>query len=454
METGTLIVSLTGKGGNTWVNITRSLKENKVRNIRMLPKADMLKTGPALPTFNPGFLKGLAPFQALRFMDWMSINGSTQKTWTDRVRLDTYSQGTDKGIAIEYAIQVANQLHADPWFCMPHQADDDYILRFAALVKATLDPSLRGYLEYSNEIWNFQFDQGHWIGENAAGAHDSIRNGLANVGVKYCKDAKSYCHPEKDAYMMNRTFRLWRSVFTGPDTARMVRVAAVQHGWYDNTGRVLKYLFTDGNGCDAVAPAGYFNFAESDHLRWLAMNPDSVTPEMVIDAASRDMDSTTFKWTRETAKFAVQYKVSFLVYEGGQHMQPYLQADYAYNHAVWDAQIHPKMFDLYQKNFAAHMEPGVDCKLFMAFSYVGDRESRYGSWGHLENYDQLDATNIKTIAPKYAALLEANTGKPGIPIRFGAKMPQLQKNSKRSVYLANGIRVRRASGKQLKVISH
>jgi hypothetical protein len=44
----------------------------------------------------------------------------------------------------------------------------------------------------------------------------------------------------------------------------------------------------------------------------------------------------------------------------------------------------------------------------MAFSYVGERESRYGSWGHLESYDQLDE-DLFQVAPKYQALLDANT---------------------------------------------
>jgi hypothetical protein len=74
------------------------------------------------------------------------------------------------------------------------------------------------------------------------------------------------------------------------------------------------------------------------------------------------------------------------------------------------------MYDLYVKNFSildsiySTYDGGI--ALCCAFSYVGQRESRWGSWGHLENYDQLNnLANIKTIAPKYAAMLDFNTAR-------------------------------------------
>jgi len=83
-----------------------------------------------------------------------------------------------------------------------------------------------------------------------------------------------------------------------------------------------------------------------------------------------------------------------------------MKAASAYNQSVWDAQIHPKMYDLYMRNFRKHVDTNVDCKLFMAFSYVSERESRWGSWGHLESLQQVGATDYMDIAPKYQALLD------------------------------------------------
>lgn len=403
---GVTYIAFTGRGEPIWLDIRRSAKANPVRNLRILPSA--LAKSAAVPTFLDPFLKGLRPMRALRFMDLLGTNGSPLKHWSDRPRKGRYTFADSLGAPLELAIELANELKADAWVCIPHQADADYILQVARLVKANLDPSLKVYVEYSNEIWNWGFTQASYVGKNAPGGEATVSNALRQVGKKYCNDAESFCHPEKDAYMMDRTFSIWRSVYTGVDTAKMVRVAGVQHAWIDNTRRILEYLFKDGKGCDAIAPAGYFNFEESQHKAWLAMNPADVKPGMIIDSVAAIYDSTSGKWTRESAKYARQYKVDYLVYEGGQHMQPYLQGDFPYNPAVWDAQIHPRMYDLYLRNFREHVLPEVNCKLFMAFSYVGGRKSRYGSWGSLENYAQLDdLSQIKSVAPKYAALLDA-----------------------------------------------
>jgi hypothetical protein len=71
------------------------------------------------------------------------------------------------------------------------------------------------------------------------------------------------------------------------------------------------------------------------------------------------------------------------------------------------------MYDLYTKYWGKcdsiyQLTGGV--KLNCAFAYVSKRESKYGSWGHLESLDQLDSLDrIKEIAPKYAALLDMNS---------------------------------------------
>ena len=92
-------------------------------------------------------------------------------------------------------------------------------------------------------------------------------------------------------------------------------------------------------------------------------------------------------------------------------MQPWQQQGWDYNSAVWDAQIHPMMYDLYMKNFAIHTNPQVNCKLFVAYSYIGIRRSRYGSWGHLESLEQVGAKDMIKNAPKYQSLVDANSAK-------------------------------------------
>ena len=59
-------------------------------------------------------------------------------------------------------IDLANARGANPWFCMPHLADDDYVRRFARLVKHRLRPDLKVYVEYSNEVWNWIYPVTHY----------------------------------------------------------------------------------------------------------------------------------------------------------------------------------------------------------------------------------------------------------------------------------------------------
>jgi hypothetical protein len=288
-------------------------------------------------------------------------------------------------------------------------ATDDYIRQMARLIRDNLHPSRKVYIEYSNEIWNWMFDQAGWVVNNAPGGEAHVQAGLAALG------SPGTNHPEKDAYMMARTFRIFESEFTGQHAGRLVRVAAVQHAWVDNTRRILEYLFNvDMGGCDLVSPAGYFSFEKEHHDVWNAMDPALVTPQLVIDAVFDTYDETSGQWTDETAAFARQFGVGFAVYEGGQHMQAYNQTEWPYNQSVYDAQIHPRMYDLYMHNFRKHAEPGVACQLFMAFSYIGPREQRWGSWGHLESNDQIGGDYMR-IAPKYQALLDANTPRASAP---------------------------------------
>ncbi len=406
---GKMILTFTGTGGNVWIDIESSSFGNHIRNIRIVP--EQYADGSTFPTFRSDFLNGLRPFHAFRYMDWLSTNNSEQMFWTDRSAKTSASQA-DKGICLEYCIELCNELNADGWFTIPHKADDDYIRNFARMIKSNLNPNLKAYFEYSNEIWNWQFYQAGWILNNATGSHDQyVVDSLKSI------NPSSADHPEKDAFMISRLFKILNDEFPSPaERSRIVKVAGVQHGWVDNTRRILLYLKNRAYKImpDVISPAGYFNFTEADHKRWNSMPPASVTPELILDAVATDYPNEEKKWTMETAAYARQFGVGYAVYEGGQHMQPYLQGEYAYNPSVYAAQIHPKMYDMYMTNFKTHVDPAVNCQLFMAFSYVGQRESKYGSWGHLESLDQLNQ-NLMQVAPKYQALLDANIAKSDVP---------------------------------------
>ncbi len=397
LQNGAYYIDLDGTGGHRFIEILTSDPADHIRDMHILPPGTAPDSG--YPVFLEDFVEGLRPFRALRFMDWIITNNSTQTEWEDRVTKEYYTQGGSRGISLDYAVDLCNLLDADAWVCVPHLASDDYMRKLAELWDTGLESGRTIYLEYSNEVWNWMFAQSHYVVNNAPDAADSyVSADLAALGNP------GEGHPEKDAYMMARLFRIWNERF-GTAKGRLVRVATGQHAWMDNSRRILEYLFnTAGVSCDVLSVGGYFSFNETDHNAWMA-NPTIATSDAICDAAYDRLYEESAVWTRESAKFARQYGVDFMVYEGGQHMQPFNQGEWPYNENLFAAQIHPKMRQLYLRNFAVHVEPEVDCKLFMAFLYVGERSSRWGSWGHLESLDQV-GTDYASTAPKYQALLD------------------------------------------------
>lgn len=112
--------------------------------------------------FTLPYKTALKRFQVLRFMDFVATNGNNQVRWGDRLTPSWYSMHQEapgygwqgRGGAYELAIQLCNEVGADCWLNVPAKANDQYVLQLAQLVKAQLNPNLKLYIEYSNELWN------------------------------------------------------------------------------------------------------------------------------------------------------------------------------------------------------------------------------------------------------------------------------------------------------------
>ena len=182
--------------------------------------------GAAFSPFHPLFLQRLAPFHTLRFMGMQETNSSDIRGWGDRrdaadVRQGsgpggTASQPIVNGISVEYMVQLANDLDADPWFNMPHLADDTFVRKFATYVRDHLEPGRKVHVEWANEVWNFGwgFEPSQWIAEQTKLP--------ANAGLD-----PDLAHWQIAGREAKRDLDIWSDVFAGR-TDRLVRVAA---GW-------------------------------------------------------------------------------------------------------------------------------------------------------------------------------------------------------------------------------
>jgi hypothetical protein len=394
-------------GGLVEYKILRSTRGNHVRNIVVVPIAlegqDVL-TNP----FRADFLEYLKPLQAQRFMGFMHINGAREMVeWTDRALVGDYTyQSGDvvedymlrvKGIAgvpIEVCAQLCNILQQDGWFCVPHVASDDFIRQYAWLVKERMNPGLKVYVEYSNEVWNwgYAFPQSHYIINNAPG-HPNAYVSAALRAISPNTDM----HPEKDAYMIGRTMRLWTEEWAG-SMNRLVRVAAVQHGWVDNTRRVLEYLKTNNMTVDAVSPAGYFG------LKWDVRNRlnargAALTYQEVVNGVTETFDTEEKPNTLAQAAYARQYGLAYVAYEGGSHVDSRGDDTERLRQLIAQYDDSQDVYNLYKRNFELHASPEVNCRIFCALTYV----STPGAFGHLEYLGEPMSS-----APKYRALVEAS----------------------------------------------
>ena len=151
--TGNVVLKLTSTGSSPGAG-------DYFKNLRIV-REEQLALYQSGEIFNPLFLEKLKGYRRLRFMDWMATNFSQQKDWANRPKLSDYTYA-DKGVPVEIMVALCNKLKLHPWFCMPHMATDDYVEKFAFLVRDTLDPTLEIYLEFSNEVWNWQFSQATW----------------------------------------------------------------------------------------------------------------------------------------------------------------------------------------------------------------------------------------------------------------------------------------------------
>jgi len=224
------------------------VRQGSLRNLTLVHE-DHVAAFDAGAVFHPGFLARIGDAENLRFMDWMRTNNSQLAAWDDRPRPTDYSYER-RGVSLETMLALANLTGAEPWFTLPHMADDDHVRRFAQTVREGLRPDLRAWVEYSNEVWNFSFDQAQWAEQQAR----------ARWGREW---AWTQFYTLRAAQVM----AIWSEVFAdSPD--RLVRVVATQTGWLGLEQDLLEVplwraedpdLPPPWANFDAYAVTGYFN---------------------------------------------------------------------------------------------------------------------------------------------------------------------------------------------------
>lgn len=373
-------------------------KSDPIRNIRLIPpggacdadrarfcdEAEPCPSGACLSfaehyeklVFHPDFLARVQRYGMIRFMDMMQTNNSNVVRWDQRAQLGSQTWTTGGGVPLEVMAKLTNQLHVQPWFCIPHQADDDYVRKFAEQAKALIDPDLPIWVEYSNEVWNGQFDQ-----------HQYARKRGVELG--YPDDFggvfRYYAHRSLEI------FKIFEEVL-GKDRVKAVVGSQAVNTWLSE--QILDYPELVEHA-DALAIAPYVGWTPE---------PQELTKvhKMTVDdvfAHAKAEYTTMTKWFAEQGALAKKHKLELVAYEGGQHFVGRMGAenDERLNKLFDDFNRDPRMKDFYLMYLGGWKAAGgtwfnhfVNC----------DAWSKWGRWGALEQIRQP-----REESPKFDALM-------------------------------------------------
>lgn len=337
--------------------------------------------------FDPDWLNLIKDARQLRFMDWGHTNNSSQQHWVDRGRPNGPYEGK---AAVEYMVRLANEVGAEPWFNIPHMADETYVRNFAIYVRDHMDPSLPIRVEYSNEVWNWGFKQ----------SKHALKQANARWGSK---DQAAY-----HSKLAVQNALIWDDVFADEPDARLIHVFGAQavNLWRSEVALAAK-AWKENEPNQYIAPAtvfdelaithyfGGFTMRDADAQRALlsVIKDPSKDAFDYLAAKLRDpnfgssLAYTAQRW-REHAVLAHKHGLKLTAYEGGQHVhhrgntKTLSEADTERLRAFMIEFVRsPQMAALYAESWRLWSE--IADGPFMQFGEI-TTPSKYGSWGVYE----------------------------------------------------------------------
>jgi len=272
--------------------------------------------------FTKPWISMLKRFEVLRFMDWTSTNGNPIVNWADRTTPDyaswAYGPIGQTGVPWEVAAQLVNEVGTDIWINIPHMANDNYVTQLANLLLQKLSPSSNLYLEYSNEVWNWQFVQATW---NLNQAIAEVQAGDPNrLNYDNCNN-KWYWGYRRVALRLKQIVDSFRGVWGESRKGRLRGVLAGQvvNPFIAQLG--LEYIESVfGNPSQwfyAIAGAPYFNLGDTNNNPNMNANDVLNAMQKSIDSMSPSIGVGSDNYLAGNAQLAQWYGLEMRGYEGG-----------------------------------------------------------------------------------------------------------------------------------------
>jgi hypothetical protein len=375
-----------------------------IHNIRVV-KAEEEQLLRAGQIFRPGFVSLLQRFKVLRGVQWLNVDeeaGGRLTSWSSRPLQTDAGWSSKKGVPVEVVLQLCNAVSADCWLNVPHQASDDYITEMAILAHHLLGNGQNIYIEFSNEVWNPEYDQYQYAIKQGRAIWPAAGAGPDDYNRSW--------YGMRTAQMCD----IWKAVWSA-DAARVTCVLAAQSGYPETAiqSLICPLWVGPGNGpcfkhnINAVAIAGYFGFRVP--AAWTSQ-PDGGLASLFASMTTRnDPSIPAGGWlgavSRSVTEFHAAleaYKLPLIGYEGGQSFVgfPKHQDGSALVNLYIAANRDPRMGAVYTsalKNWKAN--GGQVWVLFGDIFAPG----QYGEWGALESYlDTVDP--LSKAPPKWQAI--------------------------------------------------
>ena len=409
---------------------------------------DLLRDDRNKIIFNPDYLRFLKDFRVLRTMNFMEasprrpnrhyiplcenlseeeyLNCVTQTIdWSQRAKMDDATWGGSfrtivtkrHGVPLEVAVELANQLNADPWFNIIHSADDDYVRQYASYVRDNLKEGLKAYIEYSNETWNTGFWGAHYV--QAMG----YKNGM-DTPIYPFRDADYSARVRYYSKRSVEIFKIWEDVFGGTD--RIVRIIGSNQTSTPTSKDILEYKNAYKH-VDAIAIGPYFYGCWNREAEQCA--DTTLIPEVLSEAETVDDVFKIFRHSyapnvkdfkqrgdpygiasiinliKRQVAIAKEFNVDLFAYEGGQHLnvrwredvEKYGKSDAHLRKIYEQVNRDPRMKELYLELLRGWKDAGG--KLFVMFTMP----QTFHKWGSFGIKEHLNAPREES--PKYDAAI-------------------------------------------------
>jgi predicted small lipoprotein YifL len=373
---------------------------------------------PGYPTdgskiFTTPFLAALSKASVVRMMDWTFTNQNLVQHWADRMTPLHMSKAglpytgpggsvwktSTTGVALEHQIQLANALHSDCWINIPVVADDDYVQKLAQALRygtdgttpytstqanpvyPPLDPTLRIYLEYGNEIWN---SAGGFDGFGVI--QDIVSSLPANHPLLYPAESsiwyKMWRYPAYRTATISDTFR---AVYGDASMMNRIRpIVMTQQGNGQATlQQALAWLDSYGQGqSPARTVDSYLYGAGGSGYYGVNQEPANHADLNAYFATGNYPATQNVKGMGVDAVWAANYGLKRIAYEGGPSLDSFTDAEARAINAD------PRMQDMIVKTHDAWSNQGGD--LLVYYTLVGPPK-----WEFTPDITRTDAPKLK-----------------------------------------------------------